>query len=214
MIDYVGSGYSGHSESFGFTLDEHCRTILAVMDAACSEPAHLLGYSMGGAVAVSVALARPDLVSKLVVCEGNLKPGGGEASKRIATSDQDTFISKDYPERMKALSEAALNGDSFSDFLWMARSGADPKGIHGNARALVELAEDFEERFLALPMERHFVYGEQGFPEHTGQVTPDLPDPELLRANGVGIHVVPGVGHPMMIADPIATAKVLRSVLT
>lgn len=72
MIDYVGSGYSGHCEGFGFSLDEHSRTIAALMDAACLEPAHLLGYSMGGAVAVSVALARPVLVSKLVVCEGNL----------------------------------------------------------------------------------------------------------------------------------------------
>ena len=212
MIDYVGSGYSGHSESFGFSLEEHSRSIAAVMDAACLEPAHLLGYSMGGAVAISVALARPDLVSKLVICEGNLKPGGGEVSRRIVSSDQDTFVSKDHPERMKGLAEAAFNGDAFADVLWMARFGADPKGIYRNACALIELADDFEERFLSLPMERHFVYGEQGFPGPTGQVTPDLPDPDLLRANGVEIHVVPGVGHPMMIEDPVATARVLGPV--
>ena len=58
MIDYVGSGFSGHSESFGFSLDEHASSIAAVLDAACIEPVHLLGYSMGGAVAVSVALLR------------------------------------------------------------------------------------------------------------------------------------------------------------
>ena len=214
MIDYVGSGYSGHSESFGFGLKEHSQSIATVMEATCSEPAHLLGYSMGGAVAISVALARPDLVSKLVICEGNLKPGGGEASKRIASSDQDTFISKDHPERMKRLSEAALNGDAFSDFMCMSRTEADPRGIHGNARALVELADDFVERFLSLTMERHYIYGEEGFPGHTGKVTPDLPAPDLLQANGVGIHVVPGVGHGMMIEDPVATAKVLGRVLT
>jgi hypothetical protein len=115
---------------------------------------------------------------------------------------------------MKTLSDAAINGDSLSDFLWTARSGADPRGIHGNARALVELADDFEERFLALPVERHYVYGEQGYPGHTGQITAEPPDPGLLRANGIGSHIVPGVGHPMMIEDPVATAKVLGSVLT
>lgn len=213
MIDYVGSGLSGHSESFGFSLDEHATSIAAVLDAACAEPVHLLGYSMGGAVAVSLALLRPDLVARLVVCEGNLKPGGGEASQRIAASKEDTYVAKDHPERMTSLAKAATEGATLPDFLWAARSGADPRGVYGNARALVDLADDFEERFLALPMERHYVYGEQGFPGTTGKVTPDLPDPNKLRANGVRIHVVPGVGHPMMIDDPAATARVVGPLL-
>ena len=114
---------------------------------------------------------------------------------------------------MKGLAEAAADGDAFPDFLWAARSGADPRGVYGNARALVDLAEDFQDRFLALSFERHFVNGEKGFPSDTGKLTPDLPDPNLLRANGVGIHVVPGVGHAMMIDDPVATASVLGGIL-
>jgi pimeloyl-ACP methyl ester carboxylesterase len=213
MVDYVGSGFSGHSESFGFSLGEHASSVAAVLDAACAEPVHLLGYSMGGAVAVSLALLRPDLVSRLVVCEGNLKPGGGEASRRIAAADEAQFVATDYPERMKSLAKAAIEGAALPDFLWAAQSGADPRGVHGNACALVNLADDFEDRFLALALERHYVYGEQGFPGDTGKVMPDLPDPDLLRANGVRTHVVPGVGHPMMIEDPIATARVLGPLL-
>lgn len=213
MIDYVGSGFSGHSESFGFSLEEHAASIAAVLDASCKEPVHLLGYSMGGAVAVSLALLRPDLVARLVICEGNLKPGGGEASQRIAASDQNTFVVKDHPERMNSLAKAATEGAALPDFLWAARSGADPRGVYRNARALVDLADDFEARFLALPMDRHYVYGEQGFPGTTGKVMPDLPDPDLLRAHGVRIHVVSGVGHPMMIDDPVATACVLGPLL-
>ena len=93
---------------------------------------------------------------------------------------------------MSGLAKAAADGAALPDFLWAARSGADPRGVHANARALVDLADDFEERFLALPLERHYVYGEQGFPGNCGKVMPDLPDPDLLRANGVGIYVVPG----------------------
>lgn len=63
-------------------------------------------------------------------------------------------------------------------------------------------------------MDRHYVYGEQGFSGNTGQVNPDLPDPYLLRTNGVGVHVVPGVGHLMMIEHPVATAKVWGRVLS
>ena len=213
MIDFVGSGYSGHSENFGFSLQEHSETIALVLEAAGIGSAHFLGHSMGGAVAIELAFSRPDLVSRLIVCEGNLKPGGGEASRQIAATDQNKFISTTYPKRVRSLAEAAVNGDAFSDFLSAARSGADSRGVHGNSCALVGLAEDFEERFLALPMERHFVYGEEGFPGNTGKVTADLPDPELLRSNGVSIHVVPGVGHGMMIDDPVATAKVLGPIV-
>lgn len=213
MVDYVGSGFSGHSESFGFSLGEHATSVAAVLDTACMEPVHLLGYSMGGTVAVALALSRPDLVSRLVVCEGNLQPGGGEASRRIAASERDAFLATHYPDRMNNLAKAATAGDALADFLWAARSGADPRGVHGNARALVDLADDFEERFLALPLQRHYVYGEQGFPGNTGKVMPDLPDPDLLSANGVQIHVVPGVGHAMMVEDLAATARVLGPLL-
>ena len=213
MIDYVGSGFSDHFESFGFSLDEHAASIAAVLDASCKEPVHLLGYSMDGAVTASLALLRPDLVARLVVCDRNLKPGGGEASQRIAASDQTTFVAKDHPEWMNSLAKAATEVAALPSFLWAARSGADPKGVYSNARALVDLAEDFEERFLALVMEQPYVYGEQGFPGTTGKVTPDLPDPDLLRANCARTHIVPGVRHPMMIDDPVATASVLGPLL-
>jgi hypothetical protein len=50
MVDFIGSGDSSHSDSFGFSLEEHSRSIAAVLDATCAEPVHLLRYSMGGAV--------------------------------------------------------------------------------------------------------------------------------------------------------------------
>ena len=81
------------------------------------------------------------------------------------------------PGADESLALAATGGAALPDFIWAARSGADPRGVHGNARALVELAEDFEDRFLALALERHYVYGDEGFPGHTGKVMPDLPIP-------------------------------------
>jgi pimeloyl-ACP methyl ester carboxylesterase len=213
MIDYVGSGFSGHFKSFGFSLTEHATTIAAVLEAACVEPVYLLGYSIGGSVAISVAHLRPDLVSRLVVCEGNLKPGGGDNSQRIAASALDTFVRADYPEGMKSFAKAATEGAALPDFLWAAQFGADPRRVHRNACTLVDLAADFEERFLALPLERHYVHGAQGFPGNTRTITPDLPDPDLPSANGLRIHVVPKVGHSMMIDDPAATANALGPLL-
>jgi pimeloyl-ACP methyl ester carboxylesterase len=213
MVDFLGSGLSGHPERFGYSLDEHARSIAAVVEAACAGPVHLLGYSMGGTVAIALALARPDLVSRLVVCEANLTPGGGEASRRIAVSDPERFVSVEYHESRKRLAEKAALGSDFCGFLWAARSGADPRGLHANARMLVGLPEVFAAQFLALPLERHFVYGEKTFPGTTGVVAPDAPGPDLLKAGGVGVHVVPGVGHGLMIDDPAACADVLGPLL-
>ena len=213
LVDYIGSGLSGHSETFGFTLEEHADSISAVLDAVDCGPACLLGHSMGGTVAIAIALARPDLVSRLIVCEGNLTPGGGGASRAIAATDEAEFISTGFAERMKAMAESALNGSAFADAICAARTGADPRGVHGNSRALVHLPDGFQEQFAAMKTERHFVYGEKTFPGTTGEVTPDAPDPDLLASHGVGIHVVPGVGHGLMIDDPAAAAKVLAKIV-
>ncbi|MBS0125948.1 alpha/beta fold hydrolase [Thetidibacter halocola] len=209
MVDYIGSGLSGHSDSFGYTLDDHARSIAAVLDTACNELVQLLGYSMGGSVAIALAQARPDLVARLVVCEGNLIPGGGAASRRIAACDPETFVTSVNPDRMQRLAQQAVGGDSFAGFLWAARQGGDPRGLHGNARTLVDLSDDFLERFLTMSMKRHFVYGEKTLLARAEQPVPDTPEPELLRAHGVGVHVIPGVDHAMMIDDPVACASVL-----
>ena len=62
-------------------------------------------------------------------------------------------------------------------------------------------------------MDRHFVYGENGFPGTTGKTTADLPDPDVHRANGVSIHVAPVFGHGFLIDDLAATAKVLGPII-
>ena len=213
MVDYVGSGLSGHSDSFGYGLDDHAEAVAAVLEALDCGPVCVLGHSMGGSVGIALAMARPDLVSKLIVCEGNLSPGGGVASRVIAAQDAAEFVASGFAARMADMEQAAREGSAFATFLCGARTGADPRGVHGNARALVELPADFEARFLALPVERHFVYGEETFPKTAGEATADAPDPGRLGRNGVGVHVVPGVGHGLMIEDPAAAAQILTPLL-
>lgn len=213
MIDYVGSGFSGRSDSFGYGLADHAETVAAVLDAAGTGAACLLGHSMGGSVAVQLAFDRPDLVARLVVCEGNLTPGGGVATRRFSALAEAAFVETGFARFAAGWHEAAMRGDALMDFISGARSGADPRGLHANSRALVNLPADFLDRFLALAVERHFVWGERTFPGNTGEITPDAPDPEPLRAGGVGIHVVPGVGHDLMLGDPAAFATALSGVL-
>src|SRR5258706_13589554 len=51
-----------------FTLEEEAQIVLALLER-CGEPAHLVGHSYGGAVALNVARARGELVRSLAVIE-------------------------------------------------------------------------------------------------------------------------------------------------
>ncbi|MEU4329407.1 alpha/beta fold hydrolase [Nonomuraea dietziae] len=64
-IDLPGAGYSPAPEDGDYSLSAHARAVIALMEH--TGPAHLFGNSLGGAVAVSVAATRPDLVRSLTL---------------------------------------------------------------------------------------------------------------------------------------------------
>ncbi|WP_144640678.1 alpha/beta fold hydrolase [Bordetella genomosp. 13] len=53
----------------GFSLDEHTGQVLDFIEQVAGEPAHLLGHSRGGRVALEAALRRPDLVRTLTLAD-------------------------------------------------------------------------------------------------------------------------------------------------
>lgn len=81
------------------------------------------------------------------------------------------------------------------------------------AQALVNIPEDFLERFLALKIPRTYVYGENNHPDITKIVSPDMPDPDRLAASGVHVATVPDVGHEMMLGNLDGFVGVLLAAL-
>jgi pimeloyl-ACP methyl ester carboxylesterase len=59
--------------------------MIGLLDQVVDMPAHLVGHSDGGIVALMIAIARPDLVAKLVAISANYDPSG------IAPEIQDMF---------------------------------------------------------------------------------------------------------------------------
>ena len=69
----------GHTRDIArpLTYENMARDTAALVDALGSEHAHFVGYSMGGAVALQVALDRPELVDRLVFAGGaSFDPSG------------------------------------------------------------------------------------------------------------------------------------------
>jgi pimeloyl-ACP methyl ester carboxylesterase len=206
LVDLIGFGFSDRPPDFAYTIEEHARTVAALLDALGATGCAVVGHSSGGSVAVLLAALRPDLVSRLVVAEGNLEPGPQEGSnavfsRGVAAQTEEHFLTEGYPE---VLSRGSPN------FRGTAQV-ADPRAVHRSSVSLVgDTRPTLRDRFLALTMPRVYVFGELTLANADMAARA-----EDLSRRGVRVLVVPGVGHGMGLNDDAAPfAQVLRTALT
>ncbi|SDD84156.1 alpha/beta fold hydrolase [Ruegeria marina] len=198
LVDYLGSGASDHPNGFDYSLEGHAACIAALLDGAACRGATVMGHSMGGSVAIHLATTRPDLVGNLIVGEGNVTAGGGGLVRQIVAHDEAAFVEKAFPKMQAEIFARARDGDVIGirrNNVWKHISAM---GLYRNAQALNNVPDSMLDHLMALPMKRTFVYGEKTLPAASDAVGPDTPLPELLRANGVNVEVVPGAGHGQM----------------
>ncbi len=104
LVDFLGHGYSDKPLDFGYRLEDHARTIVALIDTLSLRGCGLVGHSMGGGVAVRVAAARASIVSLLVMAEGHIDDDD-EAPLGGQTEDQ--FVERGFRELLEAQSMEA-----------------------------------------------------------------------------------------------------------
>ncbi|MFD5830528.1 alpha/beta fold hydrolase [Lentzea sp. NPDC060358] len=182
LADLVGSGWSDHDDAFGHTIDEHARAVAAAIDALELRAVTLVGHSLGGSVAISLAAQRPDLVGALVVAEPNLDPGVGTTSARIASLTEDEFVAHGMRDLLD-------EEDSPAGLRTLRRWS--PRGLHRTAVSLLaERPATFRAQLTALTVPKRYISGAL-----SGE---DLGE---LRATGCEVRVVPAAGHLMMDDD-------------
>ncbi len=201
LVDFPGSGFSEHSEKFSYTMEDHAKVVARILDHEEITAATVVGHSMGGTVAIMLALARPDLVSNLIIGEGNVTPGGGAATRKIASYTSAEYVEEVFPQTRKDLLQAAIDGDSMASLLSGMWLTANASSLHGNSKSLVNLDPDLKDNFYNLFIPRTFIYGEESLPENSGETSPDAPEPGELEAHGINIAVVPNAGHVLMLEN-------------
>ncbi|MER7170328.1 alpha/beta fold hydrolase [Streptomyces mesophilus] len=196
LVDLFGHGYSDRPADFGYRMREQADAVAAVLEHTGLRDVELIGHSMGGAVAIELAAARPDLIAKLVVAEPNLFPGGGFVSRVIAEQDEAAFVAEGFA-RMVA-------GEKLPDYAARLRL-ADPRALHRSATALVEGTDPSWGALLVdLDRPRAFVVGERTRPDA---------ETDLMAAAGVPVVDVPGATHNMMIDNPGGFAEAVEQAL-
>ena len=194
LADVLGAGSSDAPEAFSYSLEDHARTIASVLDGLALRAATVIGYSFGGAVAITLAATRSDLVGGLVLPEPNLDPGGGFFSRRIASQDEASFRATGFAALLDDMATKALSGAAAWKVTAGMVKGAAPHGLHRSAVGLVAgTRPTMRERLLALRIPRTIIRGEASGPNRR--------EAELLAA-GIRLSFVPGATHGMMWDNP------------
>jgi lipase len=101
--DLIGHGRSTWAAPW--SIDANAGALAGLLDADADGPVVVVGHSFGGAVALNLAAARPDLVTALVL----LDPAVGLDGGWMRDIADDMFASPDYTDRAEARSEK-VNG--------------------------------------------------------------------------------------------------------
>lgn len=105
--DLIGHGRS--SWAAPWTIEANVAAVAALLDAEADAPVLVVGHSFGGAVAMHLAAARPDLVGALLL----LDPAIGLDGQWMSQIAEAMLAAPDYPDRDEARQEKA--GGSWAD---------------------------------------------------------------------------------------------------
>jgi pimeloyl-ACP methyl ester carboxylesterase len=189
-IDLPGFGESPAIGDFSYTLDNYAGICRETLNQFPHNRVHIVGHSMGGAVAVLLAEKIPDRAVSLMNIEGNLTGSDCTTSRRTMSVTYDDFRSRLKRELILSARGSGEKGMR----LWAEWSAkSDPLAFTGSARSLVEWSDSGEllSRFLALPCRKVYFYGERS-----------RSIPALSRLGNVPAIMVSRSGHFLMNDNP------------
>ena len=201
-LDQRGHGKSGRVVG-GYGWEAFTRDCVAFLRAQATEPAVLMGHSLGGNVAVAVAAQAPELVRALVLEDPGL----------LGHRGADRWI----PFRNMAASGLSLNGiadrlaalNPGRDIVWCRRRASylrmlDPDVVTAHIDG--QLFEGFDAEKL-LPAVTCPVLLLRADPAHGGAI-PDTDQAKVLALlKDAALVDFQGVGHPILGTDPGAVVQ-------
>ena len=205
VIDLPAHGGSAPTVSSG-KLDELAQALVAALDALGIAKAHLVGHSLGGAVALSVADSAPDRVASLSL----LAPAGLGAE--ISTDYIDGFLAADRRKPMKEVlstlfaDPGAMSAEMVENVLRFKRLDGVPEAlgaIAGNLVAGRKQAINLRQALAATRAPMLVVWGEKD------RVIPAAQADDLPAE--VKVERLPDVGHMPMMEAAAAVNRLLAA---
>ena len=191
--------------------------LLAVWDTLGIDRAHLVGYSLGGRLALRVAVARPDRVASLLTigAHAGLDPRDRperlradlELARRVEREGIDWFAG--YWASLPLFSGLARRGPEFVAELDRSRRSLDAAGVAASLRGMGAGAmEPIWDRLAGIGCPCTFVAGaeDRRFVTFAERLASAVPHGR--------VEVVPDAGHAAHLEQPVAFARILTAHLS
>lgn len=192
-----------------FRLPEYADALAGLVAVLGLEPAHVLGHSFGGALALEVVRRHPRAVATLVLAggyagwKGSLPAEEVERRLAFALDTADRLPGRFEPASMRGLFSERMSPDTAAA-LASIMSESRPVATRAMARALAEA--DLREELPSINVPTLLIHGEAD-ERSTLAVAEDLHD----RIPTSSLVVLPGLGHECSLEDPgLFNAEVRR----
>ncbi len=199
-------GHGAASERLPVTLDAVIEDVASLVDGAFT----LAGYSMGGRIALTLALARPERVERLVLLSaspGLADPDEREARRRadeaLATEIERSTI-KSFAETWAAQPLFAAQPPEVARRAHDDRLRNAPTGLAAALRGLgTGVMEPLWDRLPELGMQVDLIVGQHDgkFRAINERMADEMPD--------AGLHVIADSGHAVHLEKPELVARLL-----
>jgi pimeloyl-ACP methyl ester carboxylesterase len=203
LIDFLGHGYSDKPHDFGYSMQDHARTIVALIDSLGIERFGLVGHSMGGGVSVHIAAARAAAVSMLILAEAAVD---AEREQVFADQTEAEFVDGGFAsliDGQRREAEASPTG------LRAVHLGitqlVEPRAVYREDASMAKPSDPSIRSLLTtLGVPRWYLIGEYSDPENLQTE---------LASIGVRWKVVPATGHPMGLQNPAGFAQTIAEIV-
>lgn len=186
VIDLVGFGASDKPENFPYTMEAQGQIAAELLAEFPDRKLHVIGHSMGGAVALLFPADILNSIETFTNAEGNLIGADCEiGSRRMVSVSPDIFAAEMFPE---LLAKYAGLDEGYS-----ALDSTTADVMYQSAESLVSWSDSDKllEAFFALACRKAYFYGSENSAHPTVARVGDVPKVEIERS-----------GHIMMCDNP------------
>ena len=210
IISYDKRGHGlSDAPSGEYSLGDHVSDLAAVLDHLGIERLALAGVSVGGLIAQGFALAQPERLSALILCDTAARIGSKDLwNDRIAAvrSGGMASLADALVERWFSQGYREANRDAIAGWRNMLRRTA-ADGYAGTCATLRDT--DLTEAIAAIDLPTLVVVGEADL-----AATPELVRATAERIAGAQFKIIPGVGHIPSIEQPELLAGLFNTFLS
>lgn len=202
-FDLAGFGDSSKPTSFSYDMRDHAGVVGKIIKTLNLKNLHLVGHSMGGAIALFYLDVAPNNALSFINLEGNLCPQDCTFSRQAKNTSWREFESSVFRQIKE---ETRTSEDKGLREYYRCLAKSSPHAFYQSSCSLVKYSDSgiLLKKFLHLQVKSYYVFGEKN---------KDMAIIETLKGHNLHLASIPKSGHFMMNDSPKAFYAILLSLL-